>query len=252
MQHSIRIGQVGGITVELHYTWILIALVLIGSFAAYFSEANPMWTPRVVWSATLAVVLLFFGSLLLHEASHVVVAACYGIPVRSVTLFGIGGVAQIGREAGRPAAAFWMGMAGPLTNGAIGYGCAGLAAWLDGAAPPLMSPSIVIATSVSSLNLMLAVFNLIPGFPLDGGRLLRAVVWQLTGDPDGATRVSARAGQGAGLALFGFGVWQFFVQGGVGGVWLAVLGWVLLDAATLAYAHSKAVVDLEDLRGMTL
>jgi predicted transcriptional regulator len=112
----------------------------------------------------------------------------------------------------------------------------------------LMSPPVAVLVSLSSLNFMLAVFNLIPGFPLDGGRVLRAAVWWLTGNSDRATRLSARMGQGVALALFAFGVWQFLAVEGIGGIWLALLGWFLLDAATASHAQVEIVAGLRGLR----
>jgi Zn-dependent protease/predicted transcriptional regulator len=249
MQPSLRIGRIAGIVIGLHYTWILIAVVLTGSFVGYFYESHPAWQPRVIWSASLLIALLFFVSIVLHELAHALVARAFGIPVRTITLFALGGVAQIEREAATPAAEFWMGVAGPLMSGALGWGCAGLATWWDAqTVPMLMTPPVAILTSLSSLNFMLAVFNLIPGFPLDGGRILRAALWWFSGDGDRATRLSARAGQAVALTLFGFGVWQFLTVEGIGGVWLALLGWFLLDAATAAHAQVEMLAGLRGLR----
>jgi Zn-dependent protease/CBS domain-containing protein len=248
MQPSLRIGHVAGIVIGLHYTWILIAVLLTGSFVGYFYETRPDWQPRVIWSAAIVIALLFFVSIVLHELAHAMVAKAFGLPIRAITLFALGGVVHIERDSATPAAEFWMGVAGPLTSGAVGWACAALAGWWDArTAPMLMSPAVAVVTSLSSLNFMLAVFNLIPGFPLDGGRILRAALWWYSGDGDRATRLSARVGQAVALGLFGFGVWQFLALEGFGGVWVALLGWFLLDAATASYAQVEM---LSSLRGL--
>lgn len=249
MQPSLRIGRIAGIVVGLHYSWILIAVVLTGSFGGYFYDSHPDWQPRVIWSVSMIIALLFFASIVLHELAHALVARAFGIPVRTITLFALGGVAQIEREAASPAAELWMGVAGPLTSGTLGWACAELASWWDAqTVPMLMTPSVAILTSLSSLNFMLAVFNLIPGFPLDGGRILRAALWWFSGDGDRATRLSARVGQAVALTLFAFGVWQFLAVEGIGGVWLALLGWFLLDAATAAHSQVEMLAGLRGLR----
>lgn len=249
MQPSLRIGHIAGIVIGLHYTWLLIAVLLTGSFAGYFYETHPAWQPRVIWSTAIVIALLFFASIVLHELAHALVAKAFGMPVRTITLFALGGVAHIERDSATPAAEFWMGVAGPLMSGALGWACAALAAWWDAqTVPMLMSPAVAVVTSLSSLNFMLAVFNLIPGFPLDGGRILRAALWWYSGDGDRATRLSARVGQAVALGLFGFGVWQFLAVEGIGGVWVALLGWFLLDAATASYAQVEMLSSLRDLR----
>lgn len=249
MQPSVIIGRLAGIQIGLHYSWILIAVLLAGSFVGYFYETNPNWHPRVIWSAAFVITLLFFGSIVLHELAHAMVAKAFGVPVRTITLFALGGVANIEREAATPKAEFWMGIAGPIMSGAIGWAAAALASrWGQQTVSALMSPPVAVLVSLSSLNFMLAVFNMIPGFPLDGGRVLRAAVWWIAGDGDGATRFSARVGQGVALGLFAFGVWQFLAVDGIGGVWLALLGWFLLDAATASHTHVEILAGLRGLR----
>lgn len=248
MQPSITIGRIGGIDIGVHYSWVLITVLLTGSFIGYFNEANPHWSRRVIWSAAIVISLMFFVSIVLHELAHALVARIYGMPVRTMTLFALGGVAHIERDAGTPAAEFWMGIAGPLLSGMLGWACAGLASWLGPITlAALVSPPVAVLVSLSSLNFMLAMFNLIPGFPLDGGRVLRAVVWGLSGDSNWATRLAARVGQGVAIGLFALGVWLFLAEG-IGGVWSALLGWFLLDAATASYAEVEALGGLRGLR----
>lgn len=249
MQPSVKLGRVAGIDIGLHYTWLLIAVLIAGSFAGYFSEMNPEWKTRVTWSAAILISLLFFGSIVLHELAHALVAKAYGIPIRTITLFALGGVAHIEKNTATPAAEFWMGIAGPVMSGVVGFLCAWLVVWLDaGAATVEMSAPVAVLLSLSSLNFMLAVFNLIPGFPLDGGRILRALLWRITGDEDRATRFSARVGQGIALALFGLGLWEFLAVDSISGLWLGLLGWFLLDAATSSYLQVEILTNLRGIR----
>jgi Zn-dependent protease/predicted transcriptional regulator len=245
MQPSVKIGKIAGVDIGLHYSWLLIAVLLAGSFIGYFYATHPNWRPLVIWSAAIVICLLFFVSIILHEFAHALVAKAYGIPVRTITLFALGGVSHIEKDAATPAAEFWMGIAGPIMSSAVGWACAGMALWWnEGTGPILPSPPVSVLTSLSSLNFMLAMFNMIPGFPLDGGRVLRAALWWMSGDGDRATRISARIGQGVAFGLFGLGVWQFILSDGVAGVWLVVLGWFLLDAATASYAQVEMLAGL--------
>jgi Zn-dependent protease len=131
MQPSIRLGRVAGIDIGLHYSWVLIAVLLAGSFVGYFYETNPNWRPRVIWSAAAVITLLFFASLVLHELAHALVAKAFGMPVRTITLFALGGVANIERDAASPKAEFWMGIAGPVMSGALGWAAAELASYVS-------------------------------------------------------------------------------------------------------------------------
>lgn len=249
MQPSIKLGRIAGIEIGIHYSWVLIAVLIAGSFFGYFSEIHPHWKARVTWSAAIVISLLFFGSIVLHELAHALIAKAYGMPVRTITLFALGGVAHIEKEAATPGAEFWMGIAGPVMSGAVGLLCAWLAAWWEpGTQAMAMPPPVAILLSLSSLNFMLAVFNLIPGFPLDGGRILRALLWRITGDGDRATRWSARVGQGVALGLFGIGLWEFLGVGNMAGLWLGLLGWFLLDAATASHVQVEILTGLRGIR----
>ncbi|HEY6085325.1 MAG TPA: site-2 protease family protein, partial [Nitrospira sp.] len=211
---------------------------------------NPLWKTRVTWSAAIIICVLFFGSILLHELAHALVAKVYRIPVRTIMLFALGGIARIEKDAATPAAEFWMGIAGPVMSGAVGFFCAWSAGWLNADSPTVgINPPAAILLSLSSLNFMLAMFNLIPGFPLDGGRIVRAVLWRIWGDEDRATKISARIGQGVALAFFGIGLWGFISSANLSGLWLGLLGWFLLDAATGSYVQVEA---LTGLRGISV
>ncbi len=250
MQPHIKIGRLAGIDIGLHYSWIIIAVLITFSLRAHFHDINPQWSPGTIWSAALFTSLLFFASIVVHELGHALVAKARRLPVQSITLFALGGVAHIERDAADAKTEFWMGIAGPLTSVAIGGLCT-MSAWLlgwSGAMTP-SSPPMAVLVWLGYINFMLAIFNMLPGFPLDGGRVLRAALWWITGDSDWSTRLASRAGQGMGLLFILFGVWQFFSGGsGVGGLWLALIGWFLLDAAGVSYANVDIVAGLRGLR----
>lgn len=249
MQPSVRIGRIAGIEIGIHYTWLLIAVLITGSFVGYLSNTHPLWPARTVWSAAIVISVLFFFSVTLHEMAHALVARAYGMRVRTITLFALGGVTRIQRQAAKPAVEFWMGLAGPLMSAAVGILSGWLAAWWGrGQSMTSLHPPAAILLSLSSLNLMLAMFNLIPGFPLDGGRILRAFLWWMGGDENRATRTSSRVGQGVALGMFGLGLWEFLSAESLSGVWLSLLGWFLLDAATASYMQAEVLTGLADTR----
>lgn len=249
MQPFVKIGRFAGIDVGVHYTWLLIGVLIAGSFIGYLSDTHPFWPSTTIYSAGIVISVLFFVSVMLHEMAHALVARAYGMPVRTVTLFALGGVTRIQKQAANPAAELWMGLAGPLVCGALGMVCGWVGAWwARGSNITTVPPPVVILVSLSSLNLMLAMFNLIPGFPLDGGRILRALLWWIGGDEIRATRISSRAGQGIALGLFGLGLWEFLSAQSLSGIWLALLGWFLLDAATASYIHAEALTGLSYIK----
>ncbi|MCP9473453.1 MAG: site-2 protease family protein, partial [Nitrospira sp.] len=163
----------------------------------------------------------------LHEMAHSFVALAKGIPVRSITLFVFGGVAQIGREPDRPMTEFQIAIAGPIASGLLAVGF-GVVAALAG---DQFERLAALADWLSSINVMLAVFNLVPGFPLDGGRIFRALMWHVTGSLTRATRIAAGAGQGIGYVFIFFGIWTGFTANWFSGLWLAFIGWFLMNAA---------------------
>lgn len=249
MQPLLKIGRVAGIEIGIHYTWLLIGVLITGSFIGYLSDTHPFWPSKTIWSAAIVISVLFFLSVTVHEMAHALVARAYGIPVRTITLFALGGVTRIQKQAANPAAEFWMGLAGPLVCAALGMVCGWLGAWWGrGSNIMTVQPPVVILVSLSSLNLMLAMFNLIPGFPLDGGRILRALLWWIGGDEIRATRISSRAGQGVALVLFGLGLWEFLSAESLSGIWLGLLGWFLLDAATGSYIQAEALTGLAHIK----
>jgi Zn-dependent protease/predicted transcriptional regulator len=245
---QIRLGRLFGVEIGLHYSWFVIALLLVLSLSAHFRQTQPSWNDAVVWSTALVTGLLFFGAIVLHELSHALVAMSRGLPVRSITLFALGGVAQIEREAADARTEFWMGIAGPLTSAFLGAGCLAVAAvfgWSPAATPG--SPALAVLVWLGYINLSLALFNMVPGFPLDGGRVLRAAIWWATGDASRATRIAARVGQLVAFAFIMIGVVRFFGGAGLGGLWIAFIGWFLLNAAGATYGQSEVA---ERLRGV--
>lgn len=248
MEAQIRLGRIFGVKIGLHYSWLIIALLVTLSLVGQFEAINPQWGPSAIWATAIITALLFFTTLLLHELSHAAVARSRGLPVKSITLFALGGVAQIEKEATDAKTEFWIAIVGPITSIVIGATCLTLA-WSLGWSL-LREPRTQLTAVLQWLgyiNIALAVFNMIPGFPLDGGRVLRAIVWWITGDPARSTRIAARVGQ---LIAFGFIIWgifRFFGGAGFGGLWITLIGWFLLDASRASYAQVEIS---ENLRGV--
>jgi Zn-dependent protease/CBS domain-containing protein len=247
-----KIGRVFGIPIFLHASWFFIFLLITYSMATEFSSVNPNWTDGQRWGLGLVTSLLFFGSVLFHELSHSVVALRYRIPVKSITLFIFGGVASIGRDPERPGQEFLIAAAGPASS----YVLAAVF-WLLTIASPTASMVNALGDSLWKINFGLATFNLVPGFPLDGGRLLRSIVWGITKDYGRATRFAARSGQAVAYGMIALGLWfavRAYTAGGdvLGGLWLAFIGWFLLSAARASYAQINAQGVLEGLRAADL
>jgi Zn-dependent protease/predicted transcriptional regulator len=247
LQASIRLGRVAGVPVGLHFSWFIIAALITFSLAAHFSVTNPDWAVPLVWSTAAFTAVLFFVTLLAHELSHAIVARARGLPVRSITLFALGGIAQIDKEANTARTEFYIAIVGPITSATIGIVCilaAQAMGWtVEGGAG--VAPAVL--GWLGSINILLAAFNLLPGFPLDGGRVLRAVLWAIYKNADRATRVAARTGQFvAGLFIL-FGLFAFFTGAGLGGLWLAFIGWFLLSAAQATYAQATITEALRDI-----
>src|SRR5438309_1177567 len=211
MEAQIKLFRIFGIQIGLHYSWLLIALLVTLSLVGQFSATDPQWGATVIWAVSIITALLFFVTIVLHELSHAAIAKMRGLPVKSITLFALGGVAQIEKEASDPKTEFWMGIVGPITSAVIGGLCLAIAA-LIGWDPTALhqSPQLAMLVWLGIINIALAVFNMVPGFPLDGGRVLRAIVWWITGNGERATRIAATTGQGIAFVFIIVGLFRFF------------------------------------------
>jgi Zn-dependent protease/predicted transcriptional regulator len=248
MEAQIKLGRIFGVQLGLHYSWLIVALLVTLSLVGQFYAINSQWGTAVIWATSIITSLLFFTTLLLHELSHAAVARSRGLPVRSITLFALGGVAQIEKEASDAKTEFWMAIVGPIASIVIGAACLTLA-WSLGWSPVRepRTPPMAVLQWLGYINIALAFFNMIPGFPLDGGRVLRAVVWWLTGDPARSTRIAAKVGQVIAFAFIFWGILRFFAGGNFGGLWLTLIGWFLLEAARASYVQVEVA---ESLRGV--
>lgn len=249
MKAQVKLGRIAGISIGLHYSWFIIALLIALSLAQHFRDVTPQWSSTVVWAAAVVTSVLFFAALLLHELAHSLLAKARGLRVRAITLFALGGVSQIESEASDAKSEFWIAIAGPITSVVIGLvvlGTARLAGWAPGAEPAI--PVIAVLVWLGYINIMLAAFNMIPGYPLDGGRVLRAAIWWIIGDADRSTRLSAQVGQAVAFMLILLGLFRFFVGANFGGLWLAFIGWFLLDAARASYVQVELIAGLRGRR----
>ena len=246
MRHAVadQARRIFGIEIGLHYSWFLIAFLIVVSLVSQFHIANPMWSENTLVAMAVETGALFFISLLLHELAHSVFAQSHGMPVREITLFALGGVSQIEKNPSSARSEFWMAFVGPLTSAVIGGLCLGVRRVLTPA-----TPAEAMFEWLGYINLGLAAFNMIPGYPLDGGRVLRAALWWKTGSVERATRMAARTGQVAGLLFIAWGIVQFFSGAGFGGLWIAFIGWFLLQSA----GESVATIEMPRLlQGVTV
>jgi Zn-dependent protease/predicted transcriptional regulator len=224
---SVHLMTIRGIQVGVHYSWLIVFFLVTFSLTGQFVLQHPDWRRGEHITLAVATSLLFFGCILLHELAHSLVAQAKQIPVRSITLFVFGGVAQIGREPDRPLTEFQIAIAGPIASVLLGLGF-DVMADLAGAHAPHVA---ALAGWLASINLFIAMFNLVPGFPLDGGRIFRAAMWAVTGSFARATRMASRSGQTVGFVMIIGGIAIAFTGNWVNGLWIAFIGWFLLDAA---------------------
>jgi Zn-dependent protease/predicted transcriptional regulator len=262
---GLRLGRIAGI--EVHADWSLLIIFLLITFslgAGVFPAWHPNWSPALSWVTALAAAALFFASVLLHELSHALVGRRYGIEVNRITLFMFGGMAHMENEPPTWRAELAMAIAGPMTSLALGIGfwiLVGLTAGpveIDPESPAsglaALDPASTLLFWLAPVNVILGVFNLVPGFPLDGGRVLRAIIWGTTGDLANATRLASRMGQVVAWALMAIGLLMmlgvrvpFFGTGPVSGLWLAFIGWFLNNAALASYRQLLLRESLENV-----
>ncbi|MFC1981786.1 site-2 protease family protein [Chloroflexota bacterium] len=228
MRSSIRLGRIAGIEIGVHYSWIFIFTLVVWSLAqGFFPQTYPGWDTAIYWTTGILAATLLFVSVLLHELAHSLVARSRGMPVHSITLFIFGGMSNIEREAEKPKVEFAMAIVGPLTSLALAGVFWGVSQTIENE----MSPLAALLGYLTLINIILGIFNLLPGFPLDGGRILRSVLWSTTGDLIKATNIAAMVGRFLGWALIALGVFQMFAGNFMGGLWLAFIGWFISSAA---------------------
>ncbi len=237
-----RIGRVIGIPIYIDFSWIIIFSLITYMLSQQFNQQHPQWTTAQHWAVGIFTSLLFFGSVLFHELAHSVIAQHYKLKVISITLFIFGGLARISREPSKATQEFNIAIAGPIAS----FFLSG-AFYLLTLVFPYNQMVGALATYLWQTNLALAVFNLLPGFPLDGGRIFRAIVWGATKDFGKATRVAGGSGKLIAYTLILIGLWSAFT-GHWGGIWTGLVGWFLLNAA---HASVQQVTIRETLTGLT-
>ncbi len=228
MRNALRLGSIFGIAIFVHFTWLLIFALVTFALVAYFAEQFPQLAQAAQISIGVSASLLFFASVLFHELAHSWLALRYGYQVRSITLFVFGGVAEIKDEAKQPAAEIWIALIGPLSSYLLAL-CFGAIWYVSQARWAVVSG---VAGWLALINVGLATFNLLPGLPLDGGRVLRGIAWKVSGNREQATRIAAGAGRFFGYLLILQGLFLIFVSKNlVNGLWLMFIGWFLNNAA---------------------
>jgi Zn-dependent protease/predicted transcriptional regulator len=238
-----KIARIFGIPIYLHASWFIIFFLITFSLVHYVGQQQPNLGAPLRWLLGMGTSVLFFGSILFHELAHSIIALWYRIPVISITLFVFGGLARIGREPERAMQEFNIAVAGPISSYILAVGFY-LLQQVTGAWPTVAA----MCGWLALINFVLATFNLIPGFPLDGGRILRAIVWAWTSSYTRATRFASRSGQFFAYLLIFLGILVGFQVNLISGLWLAFIGWFLLTAAQESYAQVALRNSLRGLR----
>jgi Zn-dependent protease len=243
MRRGLQIGKILGIPILLDPSWLFIFALLTWGLKSQFEAKYLQWTSTEYWVVGVLTSLLFFGSVLFHELSHSVIARHYKIRVISITLFIFGGVARIGRDPAKAIQEFNIAIAGPIASfvaAAAFYGISLLA--------PSDEKLTALCTYLAATNVILGLFNLAPGFPLDGGRIFRAMVWGATKDFNKATRAAGTSGKLIAYGLIAFGAWSGLHSDLSAGIWYALIGFYLLTAANDSVAQ---LAIRETLRGLS-
>jgi Zn-dependent protease/CBS domain-containing protein len=263
MRNGFRIARIFGINIGVDWSWLLIFVLVAWNLSTVFASTHSDWGGWLSWGLALIAAILFFVSVLVHELAHSLVAKARGMPVRSIKLFLFGGVSNIEREPPSPGAEFLMALVGPLTSIVLGV----LLVLAGGFSAPVgeamsdpeqvlaqLNPLTTLLMWLGSINIFLGFFNLVPGFPLDGGRILRSIFWAVSDDLRRATRWAAWIGQGIAWLMIGAGIAMLFgvqiplLGGGVsGGLWLAFIGWFLHSSAVMSYRQVVIQDILEDV-----
>lgn len=268
MNKGIRIARLFGIDIKIDWSWLLILLLIVWNLTSAFSQAHPEWEMLFSVGMGLIASILFFLSVLLHELAHSLVAKSQGIPVSDITLFLFGGVSNIRKEPKSPGSEFAMAVMGPVASLVIGFSLlvlSGIGLRVENLRDLQIMQFMeelgafrTIMVWIGSVNVILGLFNLVPGFPLDGGRVLRSIIWRMTGNLRKVTQWASYIGQAiawimimAGMAMiFGIRI-PFFGQGLIDGVWLILIGWFLNNAAihTLLNGGNVLMLKKEEVPG---
>lgn len=225
---------------------MLAGIFALGLGEGQFPASTPGYSRAAYWLAALATVVAFFGSILVHELAHAVVARRHGIPVEGITLWLLGGVAQLRGEATTPAAEFRIAGVGPLASGLLAAGFWGLSWVVDWLGMPALAHGVLVWLAL--INLILAVFNSVPASPLDGGRMLAAIWWWRTGDRTRARVGAATAGRVLGGALMAYALWELLYRDGSLALWTGIVGWFIWQSAQ---TEGRSAITRESLAGIT-
>ncbi len=244
MGGAFNIGKVFGIQLRLHYSWFVIFVLITVSLVF------PNWYDPLSWILGIVTSLLFFASVVAHELSHSLVGRANGIPIKSITLFIFGGIAHMTKEATHPGAEFKMAVAGPVCSLVIGGLFYLLSLFISGAAAPV----VTMIQWLAIINLALAAFNLIPGFPLDGGRVFRSLLWHFSGNYRRSTKIATQLGRSIGYLLIAAGILIIFLRpfdlSWFSGLWLAFIGWFLENAASASYRQALLQDKLQEVTAL--
>jgi len=233
---ALVVGEISGIKIGLDRTWVIVLALVVYSLRANFLAEHPDWSGGLALGSALTTSLLFFTSILLHELGHSLVSNALGLPVRSITLFIFGGVAALSREPDRPRDEFLIAIAGPAVSAVLAVLFTAAAGFIPG--DPLAFQVLgVICAWIGTINFILVVFNAIPGFPLDGGRVFRSFIWAVSGSYTAATRVASVGGGLFAALLISVGLYGSFAGGrpSLNGLWPILLGLFLLRTAVVSY-----------------
>ncbi len=244
LRNSFPIARIAGIEIGVHASWLIVFGLVTWSLAVgFFPGEIPGLSPLEAWVLGAVSALLLFGSVLVHELAHSFVARAQGLEARSITLFIFGGVSNVGGQARRPLTEFAVAIVGPLTSFAIGALC-----WVVSAVVAGEPRLATVARYLALINLLLGAFNLVPGFPLDGGRVLRAIAWNVTGSMRRGTEIAVAAGHVVGYGIMILGFLELFAGEPLSGLWLAAIGWFLSSAATASLDQVRFEGLLRDVR----
>jgi len=236
---SVRVARLFGIDINIHFSWLLIFFLVVLNLADSFPQQFPQWSNQKGLVVAAITAFLFFGSVLGHELAHSLVARRFQMSVSSITLFLLGGVANLRKEPPSAQAEFFMAVAGPATSVVIGVVGLAVAFLIDPRVLPQAEAIQAVAGYLGTVNLYLAAFNMIPGFPLDGGRVLRSAIWGISGDRTRATTIAARGGQVVAVAFGAFVFYEVIILRDASGLWLGLIAYFLWNAASSSLQQER-------------